>query len=37
LPPTHRLHKAWRDQRKVGFNRVDLEKLLGWLKEHAEG
>ena len=30
------LYKAWRDGNKVGFNRVDLEKLLGWLKEHAE-
>ena len=30
------LYKAWRDENKVGFNRVDLEKLLGWLKEHAE-
>ena len=28
------LYKAWRDENKVGFNRVDLEKLLGWLKEH---
>ena len=30
------LYKAWRDENKVGFNRVDLEKLLVWLKEHAE-
>jgi hypothetical protein len=30
------LYKAWRDDNKVGFNRVDLEKLLAWLKEHAE-
>ncbi len=30
------LYKAWRDGNKVGFNRVDLEKLLAWLKEHAE-
>jgi hypothetical protein len=30
------LYKAWRDENKVGFNRVDLEKLLGWLKEQAE-
>lgn len=30
------LYKAWRDQCKVGFNRVDLEKLLGWLKEHED-
>ena len=29
------LYKVWRDQCKVGFNRVDLEKLLGWLKEHG--
>lgn len=28
------LYKAWRDENKVGFNRVDLEKLLGWLEEH---
>ena len=27
------LYKAWRDECKVGFNRVDLEKLLDWLKE----
>jgi hypothetical protein len=30
------LYKAWRDENKVGFNRVDLEKLMGWLQEHAE-
>ncbi len=30
------LYKAWRDENEVGFNRVDLEKLLGWLKEHAK-
>lgn len=30
------LYKVWRDDNKVGFNRVDLEKLLGWLKEHGE-
>jgi len=29
------LYRAWRDENKVGFNRVDLEKLLGWLQEHA--
>ena len=29
------LYKAWRDQCKVGFNRVDLEKLLAWLGEHG--
>ena len=28
------LYKVWRDRFKVGFNRVDLEKLLGWLEEH---
>lgn len=28
------LYKAWRDACKVGFNRVDLEKLLNWLREH---
>jgi hypothetical protein len=30
------LYKAWRDECKVGFNRVDLEKLVEWLKEHQE-
>jgi hypothetical protein len=29
------LYKAWRDENKVGFNRVDLEKLIDWLGEHA--
>jgi hypothetical protein len=29
------LYKAWRDACKVGFNRVDLEKLLAWLGERA--
>jgi hypothetical protein len=29
------LYKAWRDENKVGFNRVDLEKLLEWLKVHG--
>ncbi|MCX7427250.1 MAG: hypothetical protein NTW96_16680, partial [Planctomycetia bacterium] len=29
------LYKAWRDGCKVGFNRVDLEKLMGWLGEHG--
>lgn len=29
------LYKAWRDECKVGFNRVDLEKLLAWLEERA--
>jgi hypothetical protein len=28
------LYKAWRDENKVGFNRVDLEKLMAWLAEH---
>lgn len=27
------LYKPWRDENKVGFNRVDLEKLLAWLGE----
>jgi len=27
------LYKAWRDENKVGFNRVDLEKLAVWLEE----
>ncbi|MGO8748803.1 MAG: hypothetical protein ACLQNE_22770 [Thermoguttaceae bacterium] len=27
------LYKVWRDQFTVGFHRVDLKKLLGWLKE----
>jgi hypothetical protein len=30
------LYKAWRDECKVGFNRVDLGKLLEWLKEHGQ-
>jgi hypothetical protein len=30
------LYKAWRDECKVGFNRVDLEKLVAWLKEHGQ-
>lgn len=29
------LYKAWRDDCKVGFNRVNLEKLLVWLNEHG--
>jgi hypothetical protein len=29
------LYKAWRDANKVGFNRVDLGKLIEWLGEHA--
>jgi hypothetical protein len=29
------LYQAWRDESKVGFNRVDLEKLLAWLEERA--
>lgn len=28
------LYKAWRDECKVGFNRVDLEKLAAWLMKH---
>ena len=28
------LYKAWRDDNKVGFNRVDLDKLIAWLHEH---
>jgi hypothetical protein len=30
------LYKAWRDKCKVGFNRVDLEKLMDWLARHKE-
>ena len=30
------LYKAWRDECKTGFNRVNLEKLLDWLKEHGK-
>ena len=30
------LYKAWRDACKAGFDGVNLEKLLGWLKEHGE-
>ena len=26
---------SWRDENKVGFNRVDLEKLAAWLWERA--
>jgi len=29
------LYKPWRDENKVGFNRVDLEKLAAWLEERA--
>jgi len=29
------LYKPWRDGCKVGFNRVDLEKLAAWLRERA--
>jgi signal transduction protein with GAF and PtsI domain len=29
------LYKAWRDENKVGFNRVDLEKLMEWLGERT--
>jgi hypothetical protein len=31
------LYKEWRDECKVGFNRVDLEKLVDWLDDHTEG
>jgi hypothetical protein len=30
------LYKAWRDECKVGFNRVDLDKLFDWLQEHEK-
>ena len=30
------LYKAWRDENKVGFNRVDLDKLIDWLHKHHE-
>lgn len=30
------LYKTWRDGCKVGFNRVDLEKLATWLEERDE-
>ena len=30
------LYRAWRDECKVGFNRVDLEKLVGWLADHSK-
>ena len=29
------LYKPWRDENKVGFNRVDLEKLAAWLEERT--
>jgi hypothetical protein len=28
------LYKPWRDENKVGFNRVDLDRLLDWLEKH---
>jgi hypothetical protein len=31
----YELYKAWRDECKVGFNRVDLAKLVEWLKENG--
>jgi hypothetical protein len=31
----YHIYATWRDQCKVGFNRVDLDLLKGWLKEHA--
>jgi hypothetical protein len=30
------LYKVWRDGNKVGFNRMDLDKLVTWLHEHRE-
>lgn len=30
------LYKAWRDECKVGFNRVDLDCFMKWLGEHSE-
>jgi hypothetical protein len=30
------LYKPWRDENTVGFNRVDLEKLVAWLGERVE-
>jgi hypothetical protein len=33
--PREALAVAWRDVNKVGFNRVDLEKLAAWLEERA--
>jgi hypothetical protein len=29
------LYKAWRDENKVGFNRVDLVRLVDWLHERS--
>ncbi len=29
------LYKAWWDEHKVGFNRVDLDKLIAWREELA--
>jgi hypothetical protein len=29
------LFNPWRDENKVGFNRVDLGKLAAWLEERA--
>jgi hypothetical protein len=30
------LYKTWRDANKVGFNRVDLGKLIEWMGEHGQ-
>ena len=30
------LYKTWRDECRVGINRVDLETLVAWLKEHGQ-
>jgi hypothetical protein len=31
----YELYRAWRDECKVGVNRVDLEKLEQWLRDHG--
>jgi len=33
----YELYKGWRDDCKVGLNRVDLDKLLEWLRERRPG
>jgi hypothetical protein len=33
----YELYKAWRDECKVGRNRVDLNQLIDWLDEHSGG
>jgi hypothetical protein len=32
----YELYRAWRDDCKAGFNRVDLEQLAHWLQDHTD-